>query len=144
MVLFSGADKILSHIINVDSRYLVPRTDGRVLVGSTEEEAGFEKVTTNEGIKGLLAFANKLAPELLTLSVEMCWAGLRPATRDGLPYLGGVPGVDNAFVAAGHFRSGLWLSPATAVVMHELIAGRRPQVELAPFRLDRSLAGASG
>jgi glycine oxidase len=125
------------HIINDGPRYLVPRGDGRVLVGSTEEDVGFDKRTTADGVAGLLEFARTLLPALGTAQFEHSWAGLRPATADGRPYLGRIPGLENAFVAAGHFRSGLTLSPGTAVVMSQLIRDQTPSIDLAPFRLDR-------
>jgi glycine oxidase len=108
-----------------------------VLVGSTEEEAGFEKRTTAMAIQGLLAFAQALVPELANADVERCWAGLRPGSADGLPFLGRVPGIHNLFVAAGHFRSGIQLSPATGLVMTELMVGKKPTIPLDAFRLDR-------
>jgi glycine oxidase len=126
------------HIVNDAARYLVPRTDGRVLVGSTEENAGFVKETTPEGVEGLLRLAWGLCPSLKAAHVEASWAGLRPGSADGLPYLGRVPGVKNCFVAAGHFRSGLHLSTGTAVVMSQLLLGQPPEIDLAPFALDRS------
>jgi len=78
-----------------------------------------------------------LAPGLKSMQFEQCWAGLRPATIDGLPYLGRLPGLDNAFVAAGHFRSGLQLSPGTAAVMSRLIQGLETAIDLRPFRVER-------
>jgi glycine oxidase len=120
--------------------YLVPRGDGLVLVGATEEDAGFESRPTASGIAGLLAFAETLVPGLAEAYVERCWAGLRPGSPDGLPFLGTVPGYSNLFVAAGHFRSGIQLSPATGLVMTDLLLGRQPAIPLVPFRLDRPVA----
>jgi glycine oxidase len=137
MVLLGGPRPNLRRIVNDGPRYLVPRGDGRVLVGSTEEDAGFDKRTTAEGVSDLLDFAVRLAPGLKSMQFEQCWAGLRPATLDGLPYLGRLPGLDNAFVAAGHFRSGLQLSPGTAVVMSRLIQGLDTTIDLWPFRVER-------
>ena len=137
MVLFRCSTPPVRRIINVGSRYLVPRDDGRVLAGSTEEEAGFDKRTTEQGISELIAFARGLIPRLADADVERTWAGLRPGSFDGLPYLGRLPGLSNAFVAAGHFRSGLFLSPATAVVMAQLLCGEPTTVDLAPFRVGR-------
>lgn len=137
MVLLSSPRPCLRSVINEGRRYLVPRPDGRVLVGSTEENAGFDKRTTAEAVAGLLDFAVGLAPALGDHSIEQCWAGLRPGTRDDLPYLGKLPDLENAFVAAGHFRGGLHLSPATAVVMGRLIRGEAPGIDLTPFRVDR-------
>lgn len=137
MALLRGSRPLLRSVVNEGIRYVVPRSDGRVLVGSTEEEAGFDRRTTAGAIGGLLDFAVRLVPELADLPIEQCWAGLRPGTRDRLPYLGRLPGLENAFIAAGHFRSGLQLAPGTAVVMSRLIVGGEPGLDLRPFRVDR-------
>ena len=137
MVLLSCPHPLMKQIINVGKRYLVPRADGRVLVGSTEEDAGFDRRTTAEAIFELLRFACGLVPALAGVPMERCWAGLRPATFDGRPYLGPVPGLSNAFIAAGHFRSGLQLSTGTAMLMAQLIRGEEPGIDLAPFRIGR-------
>jgi glycine oxidase len=138
IVLFHPPRPLLRQIVNCGARYLVPRDDGRLLAGSTEEDVGFDKRTTSEGVAGLIDFATQLVPALTEAKVERTWAGLRPGTPDGLPYLGRVPGFENLFIAAGHYRSGLSLSPATAVVMSRLIRGDSPGIDLSPFRLDRS------
>ncbi len=138
IALLSAAPGLLRHILHEESRYVVPRPDGRILIGSTEEDVGFRKQTTSAGISGLLDFALSLAPGLAQAAVERCWAGLRPCTADGLPYLGVVPGLNNAYLAAGHFRSGLQLSPATAVVMADLILGQPSSIDLGAFALDRA------
>jgi glycine oxidase len=131
---------LLTHVVNEGRRYLVPRADGRLLVGSTEEDVGFDGQPTADGIQALLEFAATLVPALKTAHFERGWAGLRPASADGLPYLGRVPRYENAFIAAGHFRSGLQLSPGTAVVMSRVICGREPQFDLAAFAADRRTA----
>src|SRR5437588_55905 len=133
---------VLTRVVEYGKRYLVPRPDGRVLVGSTEEDAGFEKQTTAAAIAGLLEFAFSLVPALAQAPLERCWAGLRPGSPDGLPFVGPVPGVDNLFVAAGHYRAGIQLSPATGLVMSELLRGVPTTVPLDAFRLDRPPAGA--
>jgi glycine oxidase len=122
----------------------VPREDGRVLAGSTEEEAGFEKVTTPQAISELIDFARQYVPALAQATVEQTWAGLRPGSLDGLPYLGPLPGLANAHVAAGHFRSGLFLSPATARVMGQLLRGEPPEVDLSAFDVLRHSRLPSG
>lgn len=137
MALLATPKQILTRIVNEGSRYLVPRPDGRILAGSTEEDAGFDRSTTAGGVEGLLAFALGLVPDLAGAQLERSWAGLRPSTSDGAPYLGPVPGLSNAFVAAGHFRSGLQLSAGTAVVIGQLMRGETPRIDLSPFRLDR-------
>jgi glycine oxidase len=137
-LLNSGAP-ILTRVVELGLRYLVPRPDGRVLAGSTMEDVGFDKRTTAEAIRGLLDLACTLVPALAQAPVERCWAGLRPGSPDELPFLGRVPGLDNLFVAAGHFRAGIMLSPGTGRVMAELLCGQAPSVPLEAFRLDRPM-----
>jgi glycine oxidase len=128
-----------SRVLMLGKRYLVPRGDGLTLVGSTEEpEAGFEKRTTPEAIAGLLAFARRLVPPLAGATLEASWAGLRPGSPDGLPFIGVVPGWDNVFVATGHFRAGVQLSIGTAQALTELILGKPTCVPLAAFALTRT------
>jgi glycine oxidase len=142
IVLLNTGVPVLRHIVEVGDRYLVPRPDGRLLVGSTMEESGFEKQTTVEGIAGLLDFATRLVPQLAAASIEKTWAGLRPMSATGLPFLGPLPEYDNAYVAAGHFRSGLQTSPGTAVVMRELLLDQTPSIDLAPFSPLRQSQGS--
>ena len=137
MVMFRSPTSPLSHVVNEGSRYLVPRDDGRVLVGSSEEEVGFIKETTGRVTGELKELAYELLPILREAEVERCWAGLRPGSFDGFPYLGRLPGVDNAYVAAGHFRSGLHLSTGTALIISELIRGVETSLDPSPFRLER-------
>jgi glycine oxidase len=137
IALLNSRAPLFRRILLWGARYLVPRPDGRVLIGSTEEDAGFDKRTTAGAVSELLSLACDLVPGLSEAHLERCWAGLRPGSPDGLPFLGRVPGLDNLFVAAGHFRAGLQLSPATGLVMHELLLGRATTVALEPFRLDR-------
>ena len=138
IVLFNPSRPVLKRIVSVDKRYLVPRDDGRVLAGATEEpEAGFDKRNTPEGVRGLIEFARELVPALSDAPIEKTWSGLRPGSPDGLPFLGPVPGFDNAYVAGGHFRAGIQLSIATGVVMTDLLLGRPAKIALADFRLDR-------
>ncbi len=124
-------------IVECGKNYLVPRDDGRVLIGSTEEDAGFDHSTTPEAIVRLVSLARTLCPCLEKAPIERSWAGLRPGSLDTKPYLGRVPGLCNAFVATGHQRAGLQLSTGTARVVVDLIAGRGPAIDLEAFRLDR-------
>ena len=128
-----------TRVIELGRRYLVPRADGLILVGSTEEHTGYEKRNTSEGVSGLLQFAESIVPELANAEVIRCWAGLRPGSPDELPFLGRVPGFDNLFVAAGHFRSGLQMSPATGSVMADLLLDREPQIDLSGLTMERSV-----
>jgi glycine oxidase len=140
IALLQTGRPLIRRVLLQGARYLVPRPDGRVLAGSTEEDAGFDKRTTAGAIAELVRFAASLVPALAGAHLERCWAGLRPGSPDGLPFLGPVPGLANLFVAAGHFRAGIQLSPATGLVMKELLLGQRPSVALEAFRLDRPTA----
>jgi glycine oxidase len=137
IVLLHPDRPLLRHILLWGARYLVPRGDGRVLIGSTEELAGFDKRTTAAGVQGLLELATALVPALAEAPLEKSWAGLRPGSKDGLPYIGRVPECDNLFVAAGHFRAGIQLSPGTALLLKELILEEPPTISSAAFRLER-------
>jgi glycine oxidase len=111
----------------------VPRDDGHLLVGSTLEDVGFEPVATEEAIARLRQVAVELLGSAADVAPERAWAGLRPGTPDGLPYIGQVPAATNAFVAAGHFRAGLHQSTGTAVMIADLVEGRKPPIDPAPF-----------
>ena len=100
---------------------------------------GFDKRTTAGAVGDLIRLGTSLVPQLAGAQVERCWAGLRPGSRDGLPYMGAVPGWDNIFVAAGHFRAGLQLSPGTALVLKECLLDQPLTIPLAAFRLDRKI-----
>jgi glycine oxidase len=138
MVLLNTQTAVLRRVLMYGARYIVPRPDGRVLIGSTEENAGFLKQTTAAAIGDLLRFGIALVPTLANAPVERTWAGLRPGSPDGLPYLGRVPGHNNLYVAAGHFRAGIQLSPASGKVMKELLLGQPLSLPLEPFQLDRA------
>lgn len=125
MVLLNTPKVLIRHVIEVGPRYLVPRPDGRLLIGATEEQAGFEKRTTAAAIAGLIDFGRDLVPALGEAQFERCWAGLRPYAPGGLPRIGRVPGTTNLSLAAGHFRAGLQLSPMTAVLVRQLILGQQ-------------------
>ena len=137
IVLLRSSRPLLRRIVEHGKNYLVPRDDGRILIGATEEEAGFDTRTTAEALRDLLEEAHRLCPILRGAEVERSWAGLRPGSMDSKPYLGFAPGLSNAIVATGHKRAGLQLAPASAEVITDLVLGRTPRVDLTPFRLDR-------
>lgn len=130
IVLLDALPLPTRRIIEVGSRYIVPRADGRLLIGSTEEHVGFEKRNTADAVAELIRFGCELIPSLKSARFERCWSGLRPGSPSGLPYLGRVSSTDNLFVAAGHFRAGLMLSPITAVVMTQLLLGESPVLDI--------------
>jgi len=113
MLLLGGVEWPWAGIVRHGSCYAVRRGATGLLVGSTQEEAGFDKHNTVEGVEDLLAFARRLFPGIGRARLETVWAGLRPATLDGLPILGPLPGWP-AVVATGHFRNGILLAPWTA------------------------------
>lgn len=130
IVLLTTASLPFHHILECGPRYLVPRPDGRLLIGSTEEWVGFNKATTSEGVRGLLDFAVALVPALAAARFEQAWSGLRPHARRGTPFVGRLPGLDNLLVAAGHFRGGLSLSPITARLMVQMLKGEPLELPL--------------
>jgi glycine oxidase len=123
---------LLKHVIRSPKAYLIPRSDGRLLIGATVEEAGFDKRTDPDTIRGLHRAALELVPKLRDARILEDWAGLRPGTPDALPILGATetPGY---FVATGHFRDGILLAPITAQVVTAVIEGRAPEFDITPF-----------
>lgn len=137
MVQLKVSQLPFSCVIEQGRRYIVPRADGLILVGSTEEYVGFEKRNTTEGVADLLKFAESLVPELGRAEVIRCWAGLRPGSPDELPFLGRIPQFDNLFVGAGHFRSGLQMSPGTGAVLADILLNRTPDIDMDGLTFDR-------
>ncbi len=141
IVLLEQTPPALRHVVQAGKSYLVGRDDGRVLIGATEEpDAGFDKRPTAEGVSKLLDFALRTVPELRRAVLVTAWAGLRPGTPDGRPYIGPHPHAANLLVAAGHMRSGLTLAPVTAELITQLVLGRAPQLPTAPFLPGRATA----
>jgi glycine oxidase len=136
MVQFQARLPPFTHVVFSDQGYLIPRQDGRVLAGSTLEFAGFEKSVTAEGLHRILTLALRMCPALARVPVQETWAGLRPYTDDHLPILGAGP-LPGLFLATGHFRNGILLTPITAKLLAEEVLGERTSVDLTPFRFDR-------
>ena len=103
----------IRHIVYTHGSYLVPRPDGTVIAGATEEPAGFDAETTTAGLDTLRRNACGLVPTLSEVPLGSAWAGLRPVSADGLPMIGTVPGWENLHIAAGHGRNGILLTPLT-------------------------------
>ena len=141
MIELRMPERPFDHVVFGPGAYLSPRDDGRIIVGSTQERAGFHKAVTVRGVRGLLEGAAAIVPAVEDAEIARTWSGLRPATPDGLPMIG--PGhVPGLVVAAGHFRNGILLSPITGEIVADLIAGKAPCVDLAPFAVER-FAGLS-
>ncbi len=139
MLQFQTRLPVTSRILTSEKGYLVPRTDGRLIAGSTMEFAGFDKQVTAEGVSRILAMALELCPALGQAALTEMWAGFRPYTEDRLPILGPGP-LPGLFLATGHFRNGILLTPITAKLLTQCILGERPSVDLSPFRYDRFTA----
>ena len=137
IVCFEVAPETLGPALFSLRGYVVPRRDGRLLAGSTMEEAGYDKSVTLAGLDKIARGAAAIVPTLGAATFREAWAGLRPATRDLLPVLGFSPSVSNVLWAAGHFRSGILLSAITGEIIADLVKGRRPAVELGAFSAAR-------
>lgn len=124
-------------VLNEGHRYLVPREDGRVLVGSCEEEVGFVKGTSEEMMEQLRQWAVSICSGLKSAELESQWSGLRPGSFDAFPYLGTLHPYKNCYLAAGHFRHGLHWSTATAVLMYQHMNREPTDIDLEPFRVQR-------
>ena len=123
---------IVKHVVRTPEIYIIPRSDGRVLLGATVEDAGFDKRTDPQTIQKLHYSAEGVVPGIGVMRMNECWAGLRPASPDGLPILGEtvLPGY---FAATGHYRDGIMLAPITAQLMSQLLARKRTDLDLSPF-----------
>jgi len=138
IMLLKGEPGTVSRIVLKDSHYLIPRRDGRILVGSTLEYVGFDKSTTQQAREELIAAAEAIVPGITSkCEIETQWAGLRPGSPEGIPYIGEHPEVSGLFVSSGHFRNGFALAPATARLNADLILGRDPVLDPGSYRLNR-------
>ena len=136
MVVLEARPELVGRVVFSPKGYLVPRPDGRILCGSTMEEAGFEKVVTAAGMLSILGMAVETAPELAAAPYVESWSNFRPATADGLPILGpgAVPGL---FYSTGHHRHGILLAPASADLVAASLLGERPAIDLTPYSAAR-------
>ncbi|MDW8324832.1 MAG: glycine oxidase ThiO [Burkholderiales bacterium] len=133
ILLLAGSPGLLPCILWRAGRYLVPRADGLVLVGSTLEEAGFDKSTTAEAAAELLAFAHAAWPPLRKAAPVRQWAGLRPAAPGNVPIIAPHPQIANLWLNAGHFRYGVTMAPAAAELLAAQMLGGPPPLDPAPY-----------
>jgi len=129
---------LLNHVLWAPGAYLVPRRDGRLIVGATVEEKGFDETITAGGVMALLDAAWRAIPAIEELPIEDIWAGHRPGSRDDAPILGPGP-LENLFYATGHHRNGILLAPVTADAMARLIIDNAVDPAIKPFGLERFL-----
>lgn len=133
----------LERVVRSERGYLVPRRDGRIIAGSTLEDAGFDKSLTPGGIRQILDGVLQLVPGLTNAIIIETWAGLRPGTPDTLPILGPTD-VKGLFMATGHYRNGILLAPVTAKLLRDWIVSGRTSVNtelFSPLRFPAALAG---
>jgi len=127
---------LVEHVVRSPEIYLIPRSDGRLLVGTTVEEAGFDKRTDADTIQRFHRTAMALVPQLRNARILESWAGLRPGTPDGLPILGATE-ISGYYVATGHYRDGILLAPITAKIMAGVVTGAKCEYDLRPFSATR-------
>ncbi|MGH9748023.1 MAG: glycine oxidase ThiO [Candidatus Acidiferrales bacterium] len=122
----------ITRTLRSSKAYLVPRPDGRIVAGSTLEDAGFDKHVTPAGVQKILDGILELVPALATAQLIDSWAGLRPGTPDNLPILGPTD-IRGFHIATGHYRNGILLAPATARVLCDLVLGKAPSLNINRF-----------
>ncbi len=129
MLVIKSEVGFVNRVIMQNGRYLIPRADGRVLVGSTLEFEGYDKTTHAEAADNLHQSALEIMPALSQFNIEHHWAGLRPGCPNGIPYIDQAPGFENFYVNAGHYRNGLVLAPASCRLMADIVLGRKPIID---------------
>jgi glycine oxidase len=139
MIALGSVPPILRHVVVREEVYLVPRASGECLVGATVEDGPHDKRVTAEGLRWLATEALATVPALADAPLRRAWAGLRPASADGLPVIGPWPGLPGLVVATGHFRSGILLTPITARIVRDWIVEGRSELPGAAFLPDRLL-----
>ncbi len=133
MILYKCAEDFLPSMVLAKGRYAIPRRDGHVLIGSTLEYAGFDKTPTDVALESLKASAEELLPALKDAEVVGHWAGLRPGSPEGIPFIGELPAHPGLWLNCGHFRNGLVLAPASCQLLVDLMLGREPIIDPAPY-----------
>jgi glycine oxidase len=127
---------LLQHVLRTPEVYIVPRSSGKILIGATVEDVGFDKSVDPSAIHGLQSAAAKYLPALSSAPITQSWAGLRPGTPDDLPIIGPTD-IPRVFVATGHFRNGILLAPVTAQIVADLVNGRPSPLDIRAFSPDR-------
>jgi glycine oxidase len=133
MILYKCAENFLTSMVLANGRYAIPRRDGHILVGSTLEFVGFDKNPTDTALDSLKASAVALLPDLAEAEVVAHWAGLRPSSPEGIPFIGPLPGFDGLWLNCGHFRNGLVLAPASCQLLTNLMLEQAPIVDPHPY-----------
>ncbi len=125
LLVLSMPRRMVTRVLSVPGAYLVPRADGTLVIGEIAEETAFDVTIDPAGSRTLRDAAVRALPELAELVVAQAWAGLRPRTPNDRPFIGATS-LDGYFVAAGHYRNGILLAPATALAIANMIEGKAP------------------
>lgn len=133
IVLVEAMPPLFERTIDGLGIYIVPRADGKILLGATVEFVGYDKTATVDGAKQLIDAGIAIAPHLAQSTFVQTWVGLRPYAKKG-PLLGHLPGYDNVVLASGHFKNGILLAPITGQLIAELITTGQPSLPLEPFQ----------
>jgi glycine oxidase len=128
MLLYKAEPGRLPCVLFENGKYLVPRVDGHILAGSTLEDVGFDKTTTESAKAELHALTARLLPDVAATGPIQHWAGLRPGSPDNIPIIARHPKLDNLFSNSGHFRYGVTMAPASAELLADLIEGKAPEL----------------
>lgn len=136
LALVTESRLALRHVIRGNGVYVIPRSDGRIVVGTTVEDVGFDKRVDAKAIQAMHQSAAFLIPPLGEARIHEDWAGLRPCTPDNLPAMGRTK-LEGYFAATGHYRDGIMLAPVTARLMSQLILGQTPEIDFERFSPNR-------
>ncbi len=137
MVAVESVPPLLGHVVHSTECYLVPRSTGRLVIGSTMERAGFRREVTAGAVHRLIAAAFDAVPSVADAAFADAWMGFRPGTPDELPILGEDPEVQGLHYATGHFRNGILLAPITAELLAASVTDETPSLDMRPFAPDR-------
>ena len=135
MIMYQGEPDRVKRIVLSEGHYIIPRKDGRILAGSTLEKIGFDKSISSSALDELHQAAIKLVPLLDKLTVERQWAGLRPGTEQGIPYICQHDELEGLYIHAGHFRNGIVLGAASAELMVDIVLDRKSWCDIAPYTM---------
>jgi glycine oxidase len=133
MLIFDAPPGLVNRVVMSGGKYVIPRRDGKVLAGSTLEDVGFDKHTTEQARDELADMAIDLFPQLASSPIAHHWAGLRPGTAEGIPYIGALPEQEGLFINAGHYRNGLVLAPASVALLSAIICDEDMPIDPAPY-----------
>lgn len=133
MLVFSATPGLVNRVVLSNGKYVIPRRDGLVVAGSTLEYCGFDRTTTEQAKEELADMAIDLFPDLASCQISQHWAGFRPGTADGIPFIGHHPEYDNVYINTGHFRNGLVLAPASVHVLSSIICDEDAQIDVSPY-----------